>query len=65
MVLGNVGLPLLLEINKKFIAYGFDIDDDKIKLLKEKRNLVFQIFQEKILVNSKSGENISIKIFTR
>ena len=34
--LGYVGLPLLLQINKKFTVYGFDIDDNKIKLLKKK-----------------------------
>ena len=44
--LGYVGLPLLLEINKKFIVYGFDINDDKIKLLK-KKNHISLIFLKK------------------
>ena len=33
--LGYVGLPLLVEINKKYIAIGFDIEVERIKELRE------------------------------
>ena len=43
--LGYVGLPLLLQINKKFTVYGFDIDDHKIRLLKKKNFIYFRYFK--------------------
>ena len=46
--LGYVGLPLLLEINKKFIVYGFDINDDKIKLLKKKKSYISDISKKNL-----------------
>ncbi|MCX7910334.1 MAG: nucleotide sugar dehydrogenase [Endomicrobia bacterium] len=47
--LGYVGLPLALLIsNKGFKTYGFDIDDKKIKSLKEKKSYISHIPSEKI-----------------
>ena len=34
--LGYVGLPALIKISKKFDAFGFDIDSERIKSLKKK-----------------------------
>ena len=42
--LGYVGLPLLLLIKKKFETYGFDLSEEKIKLLKIISH-IFQIYQ--------------------
>ena len=44
--LGYVGLPLLLQINKKFTVYGFDIDDHKIGLLKKKTSYISDISKQ-------------------
>ena len=44
--LGYVGLPLLLQINKKFTVYGFDIDDHKIRLLKKKTSYISDISKQ-------------------
>lgn len=37
--LGYVGLPLILNLSKKFDCVGFDIDKRRIKTLKEKKDL--------------------------
>ena len=44
--LGYVGLPLLLEINKKFIVYGFDVNENRINLLKKKISYISDITQK-------------------
>ena len=47
--LGYVGLPLAMLIsNKGFKTYGFDIDENKIKLLKKKKSYITHIPEEKI-----------------
>jgi len=47
--LGYVGLPLAMLIsNKGFKTYGFDIDENKIKLLKKKKSYITHISEEKI-----------------
>lgn len=47
--LGYVGLPLaMLVSNKGFKTYGFDIDKNKIELLKKKRSYISHIPLEKI-----------------
>ncbi len=47
--LGYVGLPLAMLIsNKGFKTYGFDIDKNKIKLLKKKKSYITHIPEEKI-----------------
>ena len=35
--LGYVGLPLILNLSRKFDCVGFDIDKKRIKTLKEKK----------------------------
>ncbi|MCX7957266.1 MAG: nucleotide sugar dehydrogenase [Endomicrobia bacterium] len=48
--LGYVGLPLALLISKKnYKTFGFDIDFEKIKLLKEKKSYITHISNEEIL----------------
>ncbi len=47
--LGYVGLPLAMLIsNKGFKTYGFDIDENKVKLLKNKKSYISHIPEEKI-----------------
>ena len=47
--LGYVGLPLAMLIsNKGFKTYGFDIDENKIELLKKKKSYISHIPEEKI-----------------
>lgn len=47
--LGYVGLPLAILIaNKGFKTYGFDIDKNKIQLLKKKKSYISHIPEEKI-----------------
>ncbi len=47
--LGYVGLPLAMLIsNKGFKTYGFDIDKNKIKLLKDKKSYISHIPEEKV-----------------
>lgn len=54
--LGYVGLPLMLEINKKNIVYGFEIDEDKINLLKNKISYISDISKKSL--NKLNQENI-------
>ena len=41
--LGFVGLPLLLEMNKKFSVFGFDKEIGKIKMLKNNISYISDI----------------------
>jgi len=50
--LGYVGLPLILNLSKKFNCIGFDIDEKRIKTLKEKKDLNKE-FQTKDFFNKK------------
>ncbi len=34
--LGYVGLPIVLNLSKKFLTYGFDINKERIQTLKKK-----------------------------
>ena len=34
--LGYVGLPIALALSKKFLTYGFDTDQERVKNLKKK-----------------------------
>ena len=54
--LGYVGLPLLLEINKKYIVYGFEIDEKKIYSLKNKISYISDISKKNL--NRLNKENI-------
>lgn len=47
--LGYVGVPLLLLINKKFSVYGFDIDQEKIDLLKRNKSYISDISNREII----------------
>ncbi len=52
--LGYVGLPLVIEFRKaKFEVTGFDIDPEKVKLLKEGKSYIKHINSELIIKNSK------------
>ncbi len=47
--LGYVGLPLALLISRKdFKVYGFDVDKEKIKMLKNKKSYISHIEESKI-----------------
>lgn len=47
--LGYVGLPLLIEfVDKGFYCLGFDIDEKKIKYLKDKKSYIKHIAQDRI-----------------
>ena len=43
--LGYVGLPLYLELNKKYLVYGFDKDSNKINSLKNRNSYISDISQ--------------------
>ena len=43
MGLGYVGLPLFMELSKKFDVYGFDKDKQKIKDLKNKIDITGEL----------------------
>ena len=50
--LGYVGLPLILNLSKKFNCIGFDINEKRIKTLKEKKDLNKE-FKTKDFLNKK------------
>ncbi len=50
--LGYVGLPLILNLSKKFNCIGFDIDEKRIRTLREKKDLNKE-FQTKDFFNKK------------
>tara|TARA_B100001123_G_scaffold448270_1_gene608589 strand:+ start:2895 stop:4154 length:1260 start_codon:yes stop_codon:yes gene_type:complete len=46
--LGYVGLPLFLLLSKKFMVYGFDNDQRKINLLKNKKSYISDILANEL-----------------
>ena len=50
--LGYVGLPLALEFSKKFSVIGFDIDEDRIELMKRGEDPSREVSKENILSSS-------------
>lgn len=60
--MGYVGLPLAMALSQKgFYVLGFDIDEEKVKLLKERKNYIKHIDEEKFykMVSSKNFEATS------
>ena len=61
--LGYVGLPLILNLSKKFNCIGFDINDKRIQTLRNKRDLNKEFskkdfFNKKIYFTNNSSELI-------
>ena len=46
--LGYVGLPIALALSKKFLTYGFDTDQERIKNLKRKIDVNNEFNKEKL-----------------
>ena len=46
--LGYVGLPLLLLMKKKFVTYGFDLSEEKIRLLKNNLSYISDISNKEL-----------------
>ena len=53
--LGYVGLPLLLLINKKYKVLGFDIDKQKIEMIKNNKSYISDISNNNIKLISKKN----------
>ena len=47
--LGYVGLPLLLLINKKFKVLGFDINKQKIEMIKSNKSYISDVSNKEIV----------------
>ena len=46
--LGYVGLPLALAFTKKYVVYGYDIDSNKIELLKSSQSYIVDVTSDEI-----------------
>ncbi len=58
--MGYVGLPLaVLFSKKKFTVYGFDIDKQKVNLLKKNKSYIRRIDNKKIKIINKKGKFFS------
>jgi len=63
--LGYVGLPLVLEFIKAgFRVRGFDLDENKIRLLKQGKSYIKHIQAEKILSMNKTGRFLPVTDFS-
>ena len=66
--LGYVGLPLILNLSKKFNCIGFDINDKRIQTLRNKRDLNKEFskkdfFNKKIYFTNNSDELINANFY--
>jgi len=50
--LGYVGLPLVLNISKKFECIGFDLNKERIKNLKKKLILIKSILKKTLITRN-------------
>lgn len=63
--LGYVGLPLVLEfIRTGFRVRGFDLDEKKIRLLKQGKSYIKHIKSEKILSMNRTGRFLPVSDFS-
>ena len=46
--LGYVGLPLILLVNKKYEVFGFDLDEEKINLLKKNSSYISDVSNKEL-----------------
>lgn len=64
--LGYVGLPLLMEfVEEGFTCIGFDIDENKVTLLKEKKSYIKHLSQKRIEGIVESGKFDATTDFSR
>lgn len=64
--LGYVGLPLVIEfIGAGFRVRGFDLDEKKIRLLKQGKSYIKHIQSEKILSMNKTGRFLPVADFSK
>jgi UDP-N-acetyl-D-glucosamine dehydrogenase len=64
--LGYVGLPLVIEFIKAgFSVRGFDLDEKKIRLLKQGKSYIKHIQSEKILSMNKTGRFLPVADFSK
>ena len=57
--LGYVGLPITLNLAKRFLTYGFDINNERIKNLKKKIDINNEFNKEKFKLFKKKFQVIS------